>query len=362
MSRRKKISLEEALQIFTVAELKELCKTVGIKGISTKKKAELIRMLTVSLMDINTFRRFCMFASFEEIQAFEHAFSHPYVEEEEIAPLYYWLETGYCFIEEDDHVLVMEEVIQMYHSLDQSFWLEHDRFHTLRAYLSAASHLYGVATIQTVVNLFNQWNDVKTTAQEIRQLYVKLDDRPELQDFAISDDLVFDEVLMEADHGYYAYDAVFEQQGSSTYYIPEKEEFLKYADEDYFEKTKQYKILLDYLIRVYGIFGPVAEEMCEDLMHSVHLGYLVEDIMQDLENRGVTMDAFHKDDLAKMILELIHHTRSIFYRGHTPSEAGGNLAFADQNKRSKRFAYQGREGKEDGSNVIPFPGNFTHQK
>lgn len=354
MSKSEKISLEEAFQIFTVAELKELCKTVEITGVSSKRKADIIKLLVARLMDKKIFAKFCFFAEPKEMKALEHAFSHPVITEEEYEDYYYWLQTGYCFMEEDEHVLVMEEVKKLYRELGEEFWSKYHRFHQLREYMEAAIHLYGVTTLQTVVTIFNQWNEERTTEKELLHVAKLLEERADLMDFDIEGDLILDEILLDTDNGYFAYEVVFEQQGAGPYYIPEKEQYLAYAEEDYFEKTKEYQRLLEYLTLVYGIHKVVAEDMCEDIQHSIHLGYVVEDIMCDLENKGVIMDPFHKDDLANLVLEMINHTRSIFHKGFTPEEAGAEMEFTDARKRSRKFLYTGK--KED-SIVIPFPGN-----
>ena len=359
MSRTKKLRLEDTFQIFTVVELKELCRTVGISGISSKKKADLIHVLIESLMDISTFRHFCFYATTEEIKAFERGFSHPLIEEEEHKDYFYWLQKGYCLMDENDHVLIMEEVKELYQKLENEFWEKRNRFHQILQYIYAAIHLYGVVPVQKLVELFNQWNEKKTSAREIRQIIEQLEDRPELMEFDIQDDLILDEILLDVDQGYYAYEAVFEQQGDLPYYIPEKDEFLKYADEDYFERTKEYESLLDYLIQVYGIPRVIAEDICEDSLHSIRLGYLAEDIIEDLNGRGVEMDTFHRDDLMSLVLQLMNQTRSIFYRGATPKEVGAAMEFSNFKKRSRKSVYQGNYAERtDETKLIPFPGNF----
>ena len=358
MSGTNKISLEDAFQIFTVAELKDLCTSVGISKISSKKKAELIHDLVSYLMDISTFSHYCFYATPEEIEALERSFSHPVVKEEEYENLFYWLQTGYCFMEEDEHVLVVEEVKELYRSLDQEFWENWERFHDILRYINAAIHLYGVITIQKLVEVFNQWNEKKTSVNEIMKVYKKLDHRPPLFDFDIEDDLILDEILLDVESGYYAYEAIYEQQGNLPYYIPEKDEFLRYADEKYFEKTLEYDSLLDYLVQVYGIHKVIAEDICEDSIHSIRLGYLAEDIIEGLEEKGIEMDTFHKHDLMNLVLQLINHTRTIFYRGATPAEAGAATELDNIKKRVRKFVYQGKQAEcKSDDKVVPFPGN-----
>ena len=359
MSRTKKLRLEDTFQIFTVVELKELCRTVGIRGISSKKKADLIRVLIQSLMDVSTFCQFCFYATPKEIKAFERGFSHPLIEEEEYEDYLYWLQTGYCFMEENGRILIMEEVKDLYQRLGDEFWEKRNRFYQILQYIYAAIHLYGVVTLQKLVELFNQRNEQKTSVMEIRNVFRQLEERPELMEFDIQDDLIMDEILLDVDQGYYVYEAVYEQQGDLPYYIPGKDEFLKYADEDYFEKTKEYECLLDYLVQVYGIPKIIAEDICADSLHSIRLGYLVEDIVEDFIERGIEMDKFHRDDLMILVLQLMNHTRSIFYRGATPKEIGAAIEYSHLKKHSRKFVYQDNyANRTEAGKVISFPGNF----
>ena len=345
MSNLNGLTMEEAFDIFTVTQLKELCKAFGIVKVSSLKKAEIIHVLVGILRQKETFQRFCFMASPEEMKSLERMFHHPLVSEEEYDNLMYWMMAGYCFITEDNRGLVLDEIKRLYHGLSKDFWKRYHRFHQLYQYLLAAAHLYGVIPIPDLVHIFNQQNEIKTSRREIEQVYQKLNDRPEMINFVLENHLLFDEIMLENDNGYYAYELVYEQQGKGPYYVPEQEMFLRYAKEDYFERTDQYNQLYDYIVHVYEYNKILAEDLCEDVMHSIHLGYLADDILSDMQEKGITLDLFHKQDLEKLIDELIQNTRSIFYKGFTPNEA----------KRRQEYKENKKVKKAEDTNVVLFP-------
>ena len=64
-----------------------------------------------------------------------------------------------------------------------------------------------------------------------------------------------------------------------------------------------------------------------------------------MQEKGITLDLFHKQDLEKLIDELIQNTRSIFYKGFTPNEA----------KRRQEYKENKKVKKAEDTNVILFP-------
>jgi len=338
------LTMEEAFDIFTVAQLKDLCKMFGIVKVSALKKAEIIHILVGILKEKETFQRFLFMASPEELKAFEKMMKEPLITENDYDDLMYFMMAGYGFITEDGRGIVFSEIEDLYHGLSKDYWKRYHRFHQLYQYLMAAVHLYGVITIPELVHIFNQQNEIKTSRREIQQIYRKLNDRSELMNFIIENELIFDEIMLESDNGYYAYEMVYEQQGSGPYYVPEKKRFLLYAKEDYFERTSQYTRLYEYMTHVFEFRPEEAEDLCEDAMHSIHLGYLADDILSDMKDKGVTLDLFHKQDLEQLIDELIQNTRSIFCKGFTPNEVKRRLEYKTTNDK-----------KQEDSNVVQFP-------
>lgn len=360
MDDARKIHLHEAFHDYTVSDLKDLCKRYEIRGISLMKKDELIQKLIDKVTDKDVFRQICFHATPEEMKTYEGAFRKHLLTDEECDTLCYWIQQGLCFIDQHNRVFVVEELKNLYHALNSKFWSEYHRFYDIYEYIEAAIHLYGVMPYDVAVSLFNRLYRQKITPEELQHFLDVIEGRPEVIDFDKDEEFIFDEVLLDVEQGYFAYEAVYASQGNLPYYLPNKEEFLRYANADYFEKNKEYQQLLKYLVDVLQVNHYIAEDMCEDIARSIRLGYQVNDILSDLDRKGIVMDPFHTDDLTELVLDMMNNTRIMFCKGFTLKEAGEEVIRVVEKKGLRRG--NNRElNKEESAMVIPFPGKVRKQ-
>lgn len=353
----KEVHLNEVFQSFTVSELKDLCRVLELKGTSSMKKATLIQNLIHTVTQEDVFQQICFQATPEEMKIFEGAFQKHVLDQSECEDLCYWVKFGFCFVDKSNKVYVVKELQNMFHALDAEFWSEYDRFYEIYEYIEAAIHLYGVIGRNDAIKLFNHWHTEKMGTEELEHFLDIIQARPELMDFDLDEELIFDEVLLDAEEGYFAYEAVYARQGKGPYFMPAKEEFIRYANPDYFEKNKEYLKMEQYLIDTFQINHYIAEDMCEDMVSSIRLGYQVDDILADLDRKGIPIDLFHAEDLTNLVLDLINNSRSMFCKGFTFKEAGEEVLLMTDKKHAKHSTR--RECKvEEESKVIPFPSVF----
>lgn len=356
----KEVHLNEVFQSFTVSELKDLCRLFELKGISTMKKAALIQNLVHTVTQEEVFQQICFQATPEEMKIFEGAFKKHFLEESECKDLCYWVKFGFCFVDNSNKVSVVKELQTMYHTLGAEFWSQYNRFYEIYEYIEAAIHLYGVIGRNDAIHLFNHWHKEKMGKEELEQFFDIIQARPEVMDFNLDEELIFDEVLLDAEERYFAYEAVYERQGKGPYFMPAKEEFLRYVNPDYFEKNKEYLKLEQYLIDTFQVNHYIAEDMCEDMVGFIRLGYQVDDILADLDRKGIPIDPFHAEDLTELVLDLMNNTRSMFCKGFTFKEAGEEVLLVTNKKNGRHSMSRGCNGGE-GSKIIPFPGNYHKQ-
>lgn len=334
MGGKSKLTYEQAFHSFRISDLKDLCRLLGIKGASGLRKNEIIHKVVTKLINKNTFEQICFYATKQEIQFFKRLIANPIIEEEDCEALYYWFARGYFFIEQNGQAMIFDEVKQLMNSLSVEFWLKYDRFHAVCDHVKAAVHLYGVIPVEDFLSIFNGWEKVALTRYELLDVCQRLEKRPELVDFEIYDDLLFDEVLFDDDNGYFAYEAVYARQGEGPYYRPSQKNFLRYADPDYFEFNQTYKAFSNYLVQTFHVHKEIAKDICEDIARYIHLGYQEHDILQDLENKGIPSDKFHKADLRELLVDIINQSRNMLLKGYTPIEA--NVPILIEGKRSNR--------------------------
>lgn len=355
MNSKNQSSYENALHIFTVSQLKDLCKLIGITGISALKKAEIVRVLICELVKPETFRQICFFATPKEIETFKKFLVKSFSDEEEdYHYLYYWNKMGYCFVYENGQVIILDEAKQLFQTLDEEFWTMHHRFFQIYNHIEAAIHLYGVIPIEAFLNIFNGWEKEKLNSREFMKVCDQLEWRLDLIDFELYDGLLFDQILLDEDNGYFAYEAVYERQGIGPYYIPKQSEFLKYSDANYFDYNKEYELLQEYIECVFQVEPVIVSEICKDIANLIHLGYHEKEIITDLERKGIQADKFHSGDIKQLINNIINNTRSMLLRGFTPIEANEPFII-EEKKRSKKRGRERENTLKSGAKIVVFP-------
>lgn len=111
-------------------------------------------------------------------------------------------------------------------------------------YIVALSNLYGLVSPKQVLEIYNSQNKQKISL-------VDLNDALEERSDVLKDQFVFIE------HGLFVHEAtyverdtpheIFKERSKWPYYIPKKEELLKYVDEYYFEKNDEFIEIEDFL-------------------------------------------------------------------------------------------------------------------
>ncbi len=233
-------------------------------------------------------------------------------------------------------------------------------------YFCSAANLYGVVPMGLVHELYcRDEPQISRHAFSLLGLalsYAKnsrfsiLDKRGRLlgkEDYnALSEDYVVDYSLLIDD----AFEQVRSAQQGKPWYLPAREELLRYDDDDYVEKSIYYNRLASHLLA-----SGMPREDLEDFML---------DISRDIRDMGADSDLFmdllndygaspknlkEANKLLQLYADLNNNTRMHENCGHTPSEMRAfqgktNMAFGGNNPPPP-FATPAPEGQ-----LIPFPG------
>ena len=109
----------------------------------------------------------------------------------------------------------------------------------LTEYIIALSNLYGMIQKDILVEIYNTQNEEPISLGEV-EAYLE-NPPPELKKghtYPYKDYFVH-ETILEFDE----FESMLEKKGEKPFYVPAKKELLRYTDDFYFEKTKQYKVL-----------------------------------------------------------------------------------------------------------------------
>jgi hypothetical protein len=125
--------------------------------------------------------------------------------------------------------------------------------------------------------------------------------------------------LYEMGYDYY-YETEAQQEGIK-YYIPSKEELLKYADEWYIEWTPQVAAVERYLrYSQRKLHCPIAD-VIDDLHLAMTMGNDYAAMVTDARRLGVRFDNEQSlRTFLRLLMDMCRHTRQFARRGHTPEE------------------------------------------
>ncbi|NHN32552.1 YecA family protein [Paenibacillus agricola] len=317
--------LKDILQVRTKEKLSLLASSYALPGRSKMKKQDLADALYQHIMDVNVLRDVLLIAKTEEWKLINRLLEVPYVHDDTLYPGMYLFLMGkgllYSFYKEEKmYFLIPEEIKEVYRSIPLKALLEdRDRSQLILQYINASANLYGICPQVKVIEIFNSQNKSQLTESEFYDAYVKISSRA--QTWYLKSGDVIDEYF-DCDNKEDT-DALLEGVKDKPYFIPDKQEFLKYAESDYFEKTPQLASLHTY----------ISQHLCKDkwlvdsLVDDIQLVCSMEEplaaVMNEFERRNIR---FNKKEQLQSIIPLIahvyNHTRIWSNRGHTPAELG----------------------------------------
>lgn len=329
-------SLYTGLSGYTKDELKEIAKTLSMTGYTKFKKEDLIPYLAENILTEYMLGSYFMNAYNREIKFFENCMEKVISQnEKEQALAEYFLEAGYLFIGEGNEYIVPSEVKELYKKVNtEGFQRARKRHQLLVGYCFAAVNLYAVVSIKKVVEIFNEQNTAKTHIEEMLLALEKIAERSDL--------VVLDPETMEL-YNNYLYNSkgisvLKEKQGDKPYYIPPREVFLKYADEDYITPTRESVILESYIMKNLGMEEVEARELCGEISFMLRVGCSMQYIVNLLKGRGINFT----DQLTggiDLLMKLSNTTRVWANRGFTAKEMVSRVKTVQ---------------KEQGDKILPF--------
>ncbi len=205
-------------------------------------------------------------------------------------------------------------------------------------YFNAFSNLYGIIPMRKAYRIIEKQNpELELTKERFVEIVENIDHKGKYYDI-LSEEEIYDEdanacpvleKILIADYVMTFgdpndYDTLVIEQDDRLFYVPEKEELLKYEDDTYYEKTKHNINLENFLRDEFGI--PNYEEIVDDFVGMLIIDdYEPDSVIKDLKRMGrpyfkefTNKEQAHK--FAQLYINLRNHTRKHTHRGHTPFE------------------------------------------
>ncbi len=188
----------------------------------------------------------------------------------------------------------------------------------LTQYIISLSNLYGMVHKEKVVEIYNSQNKDQISLTEVEELLSN--PSAELEDAFIETykDHFVHEAIMEHDE----FDLMLRKKRDKPHYVPNKIELLKYVDEGYFEKSKEYNALIKYIKKnFFKGEEEKAEWLCEDVHGTCKFGLNMQIILDIFNDRGISFqDMDQANQVIQLVMELSNNIRIWENNGHTPYE------------------------------------------
>ena len=185
-------------------------------------------------------------------------------------------------------------------------------------YAISLTHLYGLVHKDRVVQTYNLQNEEKIDGEAINNIMKEAPKELKKNFVEIHGDYFVTESILEWDN----FEEQLDHRQDKPFYIPEKEELLKYRDETYFEVNKEYNKLLNYVTN--NLFDGdefKAEMLCEDVQGVCQYEFSLNNVFDEFNRRNVNFKSDEQvSEVMQIVMNLANNTRLGENNGHTPNE------------------------------------------
>lgn len=300
-----------------VQELKDMAKIIGLTGYSKLKKDDLIASIGEAIINEEYAKKVFFLANDQEIELFEKKLKEtvPFVEEE-ISNYVYLYKSLFYFLYQENEFVIPEGLKEIYKAIQTPEYTEkRARFHLVFNYGTAMTNIYGIVPVEQVVKVFNEQNEVPTTKEELLKAF-ELVKNVKGTFYELVENSFVHEAVIEED----GIKILLEKQGKKPYYVPEKEVLLCYADETFFERSKQYEELRYVLETKVTKDAALATQIAAEIQYMYSFGEELAEGLVAIENHDIEMEEEVLQVVVDCLVDLYNNTRFWENRGFTPKE------------------------------------------
>lgn len=209
----------------------------------------------------------------------------------------------------------------------------------IKRYVKAANNLYNLIPITQVYRIIKLQNpEMSLTASEFKDVLNQMSNQNtgfEIKRFdswfeadnCQSPEYIISQYLFEDDN---IYDMMNNQEGE-LYNIPDKETFLKHADEFYFVENDALNDLRNYLIQEFKLIPDDVEGIVEETQGMMQVrtdesDEFVDFLINDYKNFSVSIETKAQEDQLRRLLDQADYSLQIpFYRNFSERQFRNNL-------------------------------------
>lgn len=190
------------------------------------------------------------------------------------------------------------------------------RYDLFHQFIEASINLYGIISQDEFIDLFNHYNKESTTVDELFPCMIRhiaVDAGYCLwEEYIVSNEF--------EDNDFQDVKDLVRKIGAKPRYMPERAEFLRYADPDYYERNTHIDNLQKFLTSKLKVNALVAEEIVLEIRYACAIEAPTQAIVNILNEYNVSMQPAFVQEFLALIANVSNNTRLWSNNGHTPNE------------------------------------------
>jgi preprotein translocase subunit SecA len=187
----------------------------------------------------------------------------------------------------------------------------------LTRYIVALTNLYGVLPEEELVKIFSAQNEDQISLEELESWADNHSEELYGTPVSSAPGLFIHEDLMDVD----VFKDLMMKKANKPYYVPEKEELLKYVNPHYPESTKELDALLDYIKKHLISNEEDALDIVEDIHDYCKSGVDMRSVMDLFNDYEVSFDSMEQvNEVLQLVTSVANNIRIWENNGYTPHE------------------------------------------
>jgi hypothetical protein len=316
-------SLPDILKRLIQVDLHSLARDHDIGQPDKKSDKEIIARLLKLMADSKKIEEILMIARPDEFDLFIELLDVDFkdIDEMPYESYAYLMEYGIVFsfyYKERRYLLISEEIKSIYRKIDKPVFNAHrEKYLLVHKYIKALCNFYGVFEPEQFVDIYNSLNQGRLNIAGFKNIYDRLVSRP--QSFFDYGQYILGKYFLNI--SYDEMDSFIEKIEDKPYYLPDKEELLKRADDFYFEMTPQLKVLRDYIIGNMCRDEKIIESLIKDIELLCFFEQPFHEVIYEFKRKGILFESTRQlNILMPLIANAYNNTRTWNNRGYTANE------------------------------------------
>jgi len=316
------VTISKMLSEKNVTSLKKIAKHCKLKGYSKMKKEELEGSLAAFLCENERLAETLYFLDNKKWKLFLSLLSEEYLELDHNMEKHYITMENMGIIHKFSHdkfqyVAIPSEIKASYNNMmNMDFENKKQRLSLLNDYTNASMALYGLVKVEELIELFNKQNGKSTNSEELKLVIGKFSSNG--AEYCIYNDYIVSRAFEEND--FQDVERFADIIYANPRYNPDRTEFLKYSDYDYYEVTLQIIDLKKYLVEKMNIETFVAQIIVDEIHHLSAVQGKPQEFVDIFNKYKIITKEEQVYELMNLVFEVSNNTRIVGNHGYTQNE------------------------------------------